>query len=1419
MMTVQTLPYSSSNFSVSSQSCSTFGCSTTTANATTAPPCSFHSILINGLCWISNCSAGQYRKEATCLNMTNTTCPIGEAFNSASAKDTTTFEGSTKDDGLCTSCVPGQYKPTPTPSFCLACPKGYYTNQSRASFCSACSTGFYSATIENTECDACNAGTYNNQTAATSISVCKTCAAGQFAVIGQVACKVCESGSITDTGTLTGATSCDQCAPGSYSTSSAVSICPTCNPIDHAVSVTCTIDVDAVVATCAAGYFGAVGDSMCQLCAAGSITDTGTLTGATSCDQCAPGSYSISSAVSTCLTCNPIDHAVSVTCTTDEDAVVATCAAGYFPTIVARDSCTACDIVNDRLSSSNFTCTKAGDSRISECTANTHFKIAGATAVGAETNDACAACGSLSGEVVGALPTAAYTCTSFLDTRVSACVGGTFKTTGGAGTKDTCRKCVAGSTSASGGGCVDCVAGKWVEAGPGTAAGCKDCGAGSSVEAGAGTNVDDCVDCVVGRISAAGASCVDCAAGKSAAVGAATNTCSVCAAGQISATGAACVECDVGKWVAADAASGSTLCSNCETGKSTTTSGKTTLADCVACVATNASCAACSSALATGCTNISSCFANALDSNQDPTDGCEDIVVPPPPPPQLSLCTAVAHPATFCDAGNGLIELANSTTCATDTCIKTNDQKTCCKPKVKPSNNTTGSSSKPQPTKQTSTPNIQGADFVAVVVAIVSLIVIIGIAAVLVKRQHKKRKHKERNKKNKRHQDSKQLRGNQSTFTKKTNVTKIVPANNPANRDVEHIVVIKQAAQPPLPPPTSTNLVQGNAAHEELAPTQIRQNLRSLEQRVDAMVCQAGLNDSLLRQQLAERHAKMQARMQQRNGIKMAQFKGKMKADVQHAMDAVFQHGQELQLPALLEAEINAMVLTASLGTALVQQELNTRRVAMVQRLERTLATRLAKVRAVCDDEKNKVEQLIGAQNQAATVQLLVGGGIVEDKESAHNDSDEQNQSLVQLERRVDRLMVVAGSDAQQVQEYLAARHAQMKLRLQQRNSIRRNRLAGKLDAESLYTKEELSQGRQVVLPSIPDLHIRTMVLMAHTSAQVVHNELTVRREKMLTRLEQRNQEKLHRKMLTCDQEKKQVDLLLEAGGGKLSQKLELAAEETDPEDSLTVWSEVATKISDAAAENAAAEKHALDEANTAAEARIAQEKANAAAQNAAALLAIEKQREQQHALEEANKAKEAVLMAQASVLQAAMDDTLNPKQFEKVQAALDMVLRNSVNGKERKKDMELVARAQALLAQLRRVWLLKNAVANLNQTTIAEIKSFKEPVVEIVVVMRSVFLLLGNSKKELKDWKAIRLWVGKTGKESLKRRIAQYVVPLNGVNDEDVLASKLVKKQLDTVHVERIAEVSVGAMVFYSWAVGVLDEMRGEGGVETFPS
>ena len=148
------------------------------------------------------CSAGRYSNQtgltsdAECHNMSNSTCPIGVGFLSASAKNSITFEGSTVDDGVCTPCVSGKYKKNTTPTSCIFCPLGHHTaNQTAAVSCSSCTPGFYADTIASSNCIACSKGKFNNQNTSTTETSCTTCEKGKYAnSLATRSCLLCPAG-------------------------------------------------------------------------------------------------------------------------------------------------------------------------------------------------------------------------------------------------------------------------------------------------------------------------------------------------------------------------------------------------------------------------------------------------------------------------------------------------------------------------------------------------------------------------------------------------------------------------------------------------------------------------------------------------------------------------------------------------------------------------------------------------------------------------------------------------------------------------------------------------------------------------------------------------------------------------------------------------------------------------------------------------------------------------------------------------------------------------------------------------------------------------------------------------------------------------------------------------------------------------
>ncbi|KAL5261343.1 hypothetical protein ACHWQZ_G007143 [Mnemiopsis leidyi] len=127
---------------------------------------------------------------------------------------------------------------------------------------------------------------------------------------------------------------------------------------------------------------------------------------------------------------------------------------------------------------------------------------------------------------------------------------------------------------------------------------------------------------------------------------------------------------------------------------------------------------------------------------------------------------------------------------------------------------------------------------------------------------------------------------------------------------------------------------------------------------------------------------------------------------------------------------------------------------------------------------------------------------------------------------------------------------------------------------------------------------------------------------------------------------------------------------------------------------------------------------------------------------------------------------------------------------------------AEILLKRLKRLEFLKRQVMELKQQTIAELKSYSQPPPVVKFVMTATFLILGHSAKEIKLWPQLVVLMGKTGKDSLKRRVQSYepdTMPWDVAEAcQEILAG------MDT---GSVADVSAGAAAFYIWCDGMVSE------------
>ncbi|XP_060596861.1 uncharacterized protein LOC132750828 isoform X4 [Ruditapes philippinarum] len=126
------------------------------------------------------------------------------------------------------------------------------------------------------------------------------------------------------------------------------------------------------------------------------------------------------------------------------------------------------------------------------------------------------------------------------------------------------------------------------------------------------------------------------------------------------------------------------------------------------------------------------------------------------------------------------------------------------------------------------------------------------------------------------------------------------------------------------------------------------------------------------------------------------------------------------------------------------------------------------------------------------------------------------------------------------------------------------------------------------------------------------------------------------------------------------------------------------------------------------------------------------------------------------------------------------------------------------LIVQLEMLEKLRHAVLNLDSKTIAEIKSFPHPPEGVHQTMMATFLLLGNTPKEVAEWRTCQTLMNKTGRESLMRRIKLFETK-NCSKD----VAQAAKRPIEDYSMLQIRDVSAGAAAFFGWAKGMIEDIE----------
>ncbi|XP_033737982.1 uncharacterized protein LOC117325677 isoform X2 [Pecten maximus] len=138
------------------------------------------------------------------------------------------------------------------------------------------------------------------------------------------------------------------------------------------------------------------------------------------------------------------------------------------------------------------------------------------------------------------------------------------------------------------------------------------------------------------------------------------------------------------------------------------------------------------------------------------------------------------------------------------------------------------------------------------------------------------------------------------------------------------------------------------------------------------------------------------------------------------------------------------------------------------------------------------------------------------------------------------------------------------------------------------------------------------------------------------------------------------------------------------------------------------------------------------------------------------------------------------------------------------------IAMASRLRDQLLRIEKLRHSVLSMDQKTVSEIRTYSNPPDGVHQSLMAAFLLLGHPKKDVKVWRNCQAVLGKTGRESVMRKISQFD-PKDCFLDVALAA----RKAIDPYTLEMIRDVSAGAATFYVWSKGMIEEVENTGGAQ----
>eukprot|EP00750_Incisomonas_marina_P012507 INCI16917.1.p1 GENE.INCI16917.1~~INCI16917.1.p1 ORF type:complete len:581 (-),score=104.67 INCI16917.1:95-1837(-) len=130
----------------------------------------------------------------------------------------------------------------------------------------------------------------------------------------------------------------------------------------------------------------------------------------------------------------------------------------------------------------------------------------------------------------------------------------------------------------------------------------------------------------------------------------------------------------------------------------------------------------------------------------------------------------------------------------------------------------------------------------------------------------------------------------------------------------------------------------------------------------------------------------------------------------------------------------------------------------------------------------------------------------------------------------------------------------------------------------------------------------------------------------------------------------------------------------------------------------------------------------------------------------------------------------------------------------------------QDVIKRLKRMEELTRLVVTLKNKDISEIRSFSKPPASVVIIIRMVYVLLGESAKSLGKWINIAKLLGQKGNRKIQSRIQRFHAHTLEPSFAAAIETKIAKFGASVVEIDKINK---SVSLLYAWLQGTIDMVQ----------